>query len=65
MTSSTSSSLRSTTEHSRPRSIWRPMTAAASTTGTTFALARSRANNGSYSASGTPVSVRPATTCSM
>ena len=39
--------------------------AAASTTGTDLALARSRANNGSYSASGTPVSAMPATTCSM
>ena len=39
--------------------------AAASTTGTTLALARSRANNGSYSASGTPVSTSPLTTCSM
>ena len=47
-------------QHDKPRSTWRPMTAAASTTGTTFALARSRANNGSYKASGTPVSlVRP------
>ena len=33
--------------------MWRPMTAAASNTGTTFARARNRANSGSYSASGT------------
>ena len=46
------------------------MTAAASTTGSAFALALRRANNGSYSASGTVGSPlldpsRPVTTCSM